>query len=271
MRRGRYDAAMNNAERGSTSRGDLRVHLLPELTAPQDLAGRAVVVIDVLRASTTITTALAHGAAAVIPCLEVAEARRLAAKIEHPCLLGGERGGQPINGFDLGNSPAEYTAERVGGKLIVFTTTNGTKALMRCVGAARILIGSFVNLTAICDALAREPQIDLLCAGTHGAVTREDALAAGAIVERLLGRVPDIQLNDQARIALDAWRTVSATAQSPQELSALLAATLRDTGGGRNLLNIGRGDDLPRAAAIDAFLAAPKLDQATWRIALKQR
>ncbi|MEK6238577.1 MAG: 2-phosphosulfolactate phosphatase, partial [Planctomycetales bacterium] len=105
----------------------LHVHLLPELTTEEALAESHVVVIDVLRASTTIVHALASGAAEVIPCLETDDARELSKRLasDNP-LLGGERGGEPIDGFDMGNSPTEYVESKVRGRKIIFTTTNGT-------------------------------------------------------------------------------------------------------------------------------------------------
>jgi 2-phosphosulfolactate phosphatase len=145
------------------------VHLLPALVELDQLAGQNVVVIDVLRATTTIIYALASGAIQVIPCLEVDEARLVAAvEVPGSTVLGGERGGLPIPGFGLGNSPREYTRQRVGGKTVVFTTTNGTRALLRCKAARRVLIGAFVNHSAICRELADEADFALLCAGTDG-------------------------------------------------------------------------------------------------------
>src|SRR6185436_10147310 len=117
--------------------------LLPALAEPGDLAGRTVVVIDVLRATTTIITALAAGATQVVPCQEIEEARRLAGQFSPPAITGGERGGRQIPGFDLGNSPRAYTRKRVGGRPVVFTTTNGTRAMLRCREAGRVLIGAF--------------------------------------------------------------------------------------------------------------------------------
>src|SRR5690242_16614412 len=110
---------------------DIRVHLLPALIAPEQLADGVTVVIDVLRATTTITAALAVGASEVIPCLEVEDARRAVANLPtgQP-VLGGERGGVRNDGFDLANSPCEYTAQSIGGKTLVFTTTNGTRAML---------------------------------------------------------------------------------------------------------------------------------------------
>ena len=108
---------------------ELSVHLLPELVSAEQLRGGVAVVIDVLRASTTLIQALASGATAVYPVAEVDEARELAEAFRgERVLLGGERGGRPIPGFDLGNSPCEYTPEVCRGARVIFTTTNGTRA-----------------------------------------------------------------------------------------------------------------------------------------------
>ena len=164
----------------------IHVHLLPDLVEENALTGATVVVMDVLRATTTLTCALAAGASGVIVCREVNEARQIAdsLKLEAPDaqrpLLGGEREGIRIAGFDLGNSPAEYTREAVGGRTLVFTTTNGTRACLRCRQARRVLLGALVNRRAVLQALVGENQIHLMCAGTRGEITREDALCAGA-------------------------------------------------------------------------------------------
>src|SRR3954447_24007137 len=121
------------------------VHLLPALVEPETLRDQTVVVVDVLRATTTIVHALAAGARAVVPCLEVEEARQRAANLPAgSAVLGGERQGLRIEGFDLGNSPTEYTPERVAGKTVVFTTTNGTRAMLHARGARRVVLGSLV-------------------------------------------------------------------------------------------------------------------------------
>jgi 2-phosphosulfolactate phosphatase len=219
------------------------------------------VVIDVLRASTTITTALAAGAAAVVPCLEITEARELAFK-RPGSLLGGERRGQRIEGFDLGNSPADYVPERVAGKTIVFTTTNGTRALNRCTGAGRVLIGGLVNRQAVCRALQADPCVHLVCAGTGGEFSFEDALAAGAMVQQLATGEESWQVNDAARICRLAWESDTNGGQDAGRLLAALAASR----GGRNLIEIGLGDDLPWAAELDRYALVPELDQSTWRI-----
>jgi 2-phosphosulfolactate phosphatase len=134
------------------------VHLLPSLMEPAKLGGTIAVVIDVLRASTTIAHALAAGAEGVYPCEEVEEARHVAAAHpRQPCILGGERGGRRIAGFDLDNSPAAYTPAAVAGKPVVFTTTNGTRALLQAATADRVLLAAFVNLSAGGRAVRRRP------------------------------------------------------------------------------------------------------------------
>ena len=247
----------------------LSVHFLPALVAADELADAQLVMIDVLRASTTIAQALAAGATAVIPCREVLEARQLAASFPgDEAVLGGERGGVPIEGFHLGNSPSEYTQATVGGKTVVFTTTNGTLALMQCRAAARVLIGSFVNLSAVIERLTAERPIHLLCAGTRGRITREDVLCAGAISELLLEAVADETLiNDQVRIAVDCWRAgVPHGARPPKALAGELSLALHDTQGGRNLLAIGLEHDIDAAAEVDRCDIVPQLDLAAWRI-----
>lgn len=242
----------------------IHVHLIPELTSPQELAGSTVVLIDILRATTTINYALAAGATQVLPCLEIQEARKLAQQQAGKVLLGGERGGKPIEGFQMGNSPADYTTELVSNSTVVFTTTNGTKALGYTTAADRVLIGAFVNLSAIVAAVAATETLHLLCAGTNGKITREDVLFAGAVVERLDG-LPDsgprcadrsADLNDSARLALSAWADVGPDRYS----SSTLAKAFRDTRGGQNLIEIGMQDDLPRAAIVDQFVNVPELD-----------
>lgn len=250
----------------------LAAHFLPDLVPPDELAGGVVVVIDVLRASTVITQALAAGARAVIPALEVDEARRIAAGLPSgEVLLGGEREGLPIAGFDLGNSPREYTPETVGGRTVVFTTTNGTRAMNRCRAAARVLIGAFVNLSAVCEIIKCSgstplPPIHLLCAGTRGRITREDVLFAGAVIDRLLinGTVDETAQNDQARIARAAWR--EATGGESRVSVERLAAELRKTQGGRNLKAIHLERDIDDVAQLDSLRVVPELDVAAWRI-----
>jgi 2-phosphosulfolactate phosphatase len=249
----------------------LNVYALPKLVDPAELAGGTVVVIDVLRASTAIIYAIEAGARAVAPCLEVADARKLAKQLPPgQFVLGGERHGLPIEGFDLGNSPEDYTAAVVGGKTVVFTTTNGTRAMLHARQAARVLIGAFVNATAVVAQLLGQEQIHLLCAGTDGQFSEDDILVAGLLVERLerLGGMMYLQ-NAQAITAREFWRHSFAL---PQALGAeplpaeVLAAALREAPGGRNLVEIGLDADILAAAHIDRFQAVPELDTGDFQI-----
>jgi 2-phosphosulfolactate phosphatase len=239
----------------------LRVHFLPQWVTADDLAGSMCVVIDVLRATTTMVYALAAGALGVIPCLTIEEARQRAAAVpDGQAVLGGERGGLPIPGFDLGNSPAEYTPHAVAGKMLVLTTTNGTRSLGHCRRAREVLIGAFANLSAVCDLLAAGSRIDVICAGTDGQVTREDVLLAGAIVARVAGD-DSWQLNDEAAIAQDAWARIAAHATA-KKLERRLVDALRASRGGRNLIGIGMERDIELAAEVDRFAIVPRFDPA---------
>ena len=229
-----------------------------------------MVVIDVLRATTVIAHALAAGARQVIPCLEVDDALRVASSLPvGDAVLGGERGGLKIDGFDLGNSPDEFTPQAVGGKTLVFTTTNGTRAMMHCKQAGRVMTGAFVNASAIVAAIAGEENVHLLCAGTRGGVTREDVLLAGLLadcaIDRLTGGVLPDTINDELLLARTCWQALAA-GRATSELSAELATTLRSTQGGRNLRTIGLEHDIDVAAQIDRFSIVPQLDLHEWRI-----
>lgn len=239
----------------------LNVHALPSLVQPEELAGGVAVVIDVLRASTTMVHALQAGAAEIIPCEEVEEARRLAASLPAAqVLLGGEREGLPIEGFDLGNSPEEYESFRVAGRTIVFTTTNGTRALARCRQADQLLVGAFVNVSAVLERLLPHPVVHLVCAGTRGEFSRDDILLAGLLVERLQRGGVRYELNAQAITARENWLSSFAlpVALGGEPLDPeLLAAQLRETPGGRNLVALGLDQDIRAAAQIDRFAVVP--------------
>lgn len=239
----------------------LNVHLLPDLADPHDLAGHTSIVVDVLRASTTITTALDSGAEKVIPCLAVEEARELASK-RSGALLGGERQGKKLPGFDFGNSPAEYTTKSVSNQTIIFTTTNGTKALSRCIGSSRVLIGSIVNRSAVCKTANREERIDILCAGTNGVISMDDCLAAGAIVH---GCSANRVLNDSALMCRQLWLS-SVEAGQLGETKAAIRGVLAQSIGGKNLIALKMDSDLDLAADLDRFDRVPELNRSSWEI-----
>ena len=248
----------------------LHVHFLPAYVPAEDLAGSVVIVIDLLRASSTICQALASGSTCVMPFLEIEDARRAAAEYDRAAIvLGGERHGRIIDGFDLGNSPLEYSPVAVAGRPLLFTTTNGTRALHHAHLARRTLVGCALNRQAIADAVAAEPRVDILCAGTDGAITGEDILAAGAIADALVGATSAAswELNAEAQSALDQWRSLlalpAATGRTPSEQFAI---AMEQTPGGSNLLDIGHGIDLPACAELDILPIVPELNHTTGEI-----
>lgn len=218
------------------------------------LSGRAVIVVDVLRATTTIITALAAGAPAVYPVEGIEEARQLAAELGGAA-LGGERGGLPPEGFQRGNSPLEYRASP-DGKPIVLTTTNGTRAIARAKegGAAAIAAGALVNAKAVASwALGIGSDITVLCAGTHGRFSLDDVIAAGCIVDRASSMAESgLNLTDGALGALLLWQRFC---ENPRE--GLLSAVH-----GQRLERLGFEDDLTFCAAVDAFERVPVLQDA---------
>jgi len=176
----------------------VRVALVPP--APGSLpTGACAVALDVLRATTTLAFARRNGAARVIPFASPAEA--LAFRDAHPGALAcGEREGRIVPGFDLGNSPGEFTRERVKGRALAFASTNGSRALLAASRCRRRLLGSFAALSAVVQALASEREIWLVCAGKLGSFAIEDAACAGTIAARLAARGAELA-NDAARFA----------------------------------------------------------------------
>ncbi len=241
--------------------GVVRTYLLPQLVEPEALVGGYAVIIDELRASTTICAALVSGAVGVVPCLTEDDARRVkAAAAPGTCLTGGERGGVQIPDFDLDNSPATYTRERVGGKRIAFTTTNGTKAAVLSNDGETMLVGCLGNLSALAARIGvDERPVHLICAGTRDRVSQEDVGAAGAIAERLaaMGRptsLDDARPDDDSTvIALNLWRTFRAREGGVVEM-------LTGSRGGRNLIREGLRSDIELCARIDGYSVVPEFD-----------
>ena len=175
----------------------------------QDLSQVVCVVFDVLRATSSMLTALANGASSIIPVLEISHALELRGA-RPGVVLAGERDGVRILGaqtggvdFDLGNSPREFTPEAVAGREIIIPTTNGTRALHACRGARRILPGGFLNLRALAKAVEEDPGARLLviCAGTFEEAAYEDTLAAGALCCQVWKRFEHGPIADSAQIA----------------------------------------------------------------------
>lgn len=164
--------------------------LSPELMHLYDVHDKTVVVVDILRATSCMVTAMAHGVESITPIANLEECQAMK---EKGFITSGERNGEKVKGFDKGNSPFEYMDSTIKGKKIAFTTTNGTLAIEKAKDARELLIGSFINISAIVSHLKKNPSpILILCAGWKGRVNLEDTIFAGAVIEQLQGEaVPD--------------------------------------------------------------------------------
>jgi 2-phosphosulfolactate phosphatase len=226
----------------------LEVFLAPSELSPAALDGRVVAVIDVLRATSTIAAALHAGARAVIPFLETEDAVRTARQYERgEVKLAGERHMVAVPGFDLGNSPLEFTADAVGQQTVLLTTTNGTRALFAADDAKAVFVAGYVNFTVTCarlqEALAAGVPVSIICAAREGVVSLEDSACAGRFVQALRAAHPDAELNDAAQISeLLAGRYGDA-------VDTLFA----DSTHGRALEAAGFSDDLRACASLDLY------------------
>lgn len=230
----------------------LDVYLTAGELAAADCAGRAVAVIDVLRASTTIVTALANGARAVVPFADADELMTRARQFERgDVCLAGERRMLPIEGFDLGNSPAQFTTLAVGGMTVLMTTTNGTRALVGAQGAADIVVAAYVNLSAVTAmlrvALRGGTDVIIACAGQDGHYALEDAACAGRYVRMVTRRLSGVAMNDAAHSCALLARSYG------DEIGAIFL----DSAHGRALSAAGFHEDLALCAAVDAYPIVP--------------
>lgn len=169
----------------------------------EEVRGKTVVIADVLRASSTIVTAIKNGARGVIPVGDMGEASKISQNVDSDdYLLCGEKGGIKIEGFDLGNSPLEYTPAVIGDKTIILNTTNGTKAIKKSSQAEKVYIAAFLNLDAVVNALRDDPRdIVLICSGWRGRLSVEDMLLAGNIIYNLCDGTLDEESCDGAKVA----------------------------------------------------------------------
>lgn len=179
----------------------IEVCLSPELIHQHELEGKIVVVVDIFRATSCIVSGLAHGVAAIKPVASVDETFELG---NQGYLMAGERGGEKIEGFDIGNSPFEYMDDDLIGRKVAISTTNGTQAIAESMDAEQILVGAFLNLSATADFLTNQDKdVVIHCAGWKGTVNIEDSLFAGALVQKLDARMA---ANDSALVASELYR-----------------------------------------------------------------
>ncbi len=226
----------------------------PITIGPGDLSGRTVVVVDILRATTTIAVALANGAKAVLPAATTEEALRIAQNLERDAvILAGERKSERIPGFALGNSPAEFTPEAVSGKTIVMSTTNGTAAFAAAQGAREIIACAAVNFSAVAErcraAVEEHGDLIILCAGSERRFALEDAFAAGRLAKALLP--------EGGARAADVTDSVIASLELARHYGERWGRALKASAHGRELAALGFKADLDACAAQDTHPVIP--------------
>lgn len=220
--------------------------------SPQDVQGRVVAMIDVLRASSTIAVALANGARAIIPLESSEDVVTRSKQFERAgVLLAGERRMLRMDGFDLGNSPIEHSRAAVEGKTVLLTTTNGTRALLAVQGARDVVVASYVNLSAVCAmlraALRGGTDVTIVCAGQDRQFSLEDTACAGRYVNQICKRIPSAELNDAALAA----------SLIDRKYGDNLMRLFQTAAHGRALAAAGFEEDLAACAAVDSYPVIP--------------
>lgn len=226
------------------------VHFEPAAPLP-DLTGSTVVVIDVLRSTSSMVEALVNGAQGVYPAVSTEEAIKLASSLgRDDTILCGEARGLMVEGFDLGNSPLEFSRENVAGKRLVMSTTNGTRVFFLVGDAVTVLACSFMNLSAVAVAVMESDSIVVVCAGMGGLFSLDDAVCAGALVQRIRAATEvDVELNDAAMGAVEMALTFRVNTDF-----------LASTSNGQHLVDIGFREDLEICAEIDRYSVVPEMD-----------
>ena len=228
-------------------RANLHVCLSPALLSLYNVPEYIVVIVDIFRATSSICYGIENGAEAIIPVAEVDECLVYRDK-ETGYLLAAERNGEVVSGFDFGNSPFSYTKEKVAGKTVVLTTTNGTHALHLSRTAKKVVIGSFLNLTALCNWLKTQNEnILLVCAGWKNNFNLEDTLFSGAVVEQL--KAGNYKTDDSAIAANDLYQL------GKHDLNAYLAKTSHS----ERLKKLGIEADIAFCLNVDITTAIPVL------------
>jgi 2-phosphosulfolactate phosphatase len=227
----------------------LKIHLMPRVEDIDGglIKGSNVIVIDMLRATSVITAALKNGGKEVIPVLTTEEAFSIKQKQDN-VVLGGERKGLKIEGFDGGNSPLEYTPELIKEKTLVFTTSNGTRAIKGCMGACHIYIGSMLNGRAAAAAASMEDvDVSIVCSGTMSKFSLDDFICAGYIIDELL-KVKEYGLDDISFLAHHTF------IENKGDIEKFIShASHYDY-----LVNIGAGDDIKYCCLMDIIDVVPE-------------
>lgn len=230
----------------------VEVFLTSHTVTEEDVKGRTVIVIDVLRASSTIATALSNGARAVVPVADMAEAGKIATNLDQASyLMGGERGGVKIEGYHLGNSPLEYSQEAIADRTIIFNTTNGTGSIRKAKAAKHLVVGCFLNASPVV-AFAQEKGLDvvIVCAGWYNRISLEDTLCAGLLLHQLWEGQEPPAVTDTAHIAFTQYHHDQHDMQ----------AALRRCNHAQRLSNLGFDADVDYCIQLDALPTLPYYD-----------
>jgi len=235
------------------NKSSVHVALLPNLIRRDGLDESVVCVVDLLRSSTTMVRAMESGATAIRIMAEPADALRERDQAGNgKALAAGERGGVAPGGFDLGNSPTDFTRERVGGKTIYFTTTNGTKLITGLKGSAALVVGCLQNRKAVAAKMvSHNGPVVIACSGTDGRIALEDCICAGAILDAMLEISPSFEPTDPASTCLWAWRGASRDGAS-------LAQAASASVGAKNLVKLGLGADIQECLRVDVATRVPR-------------
>ena len=237
----------------------IHIQLLPFPPAPNLVSDRVVAVIDILRATSVMVQAISQGAREIIPVETVEKAFQLAKTFPpNTTLLGGERESRKIEGFDLGNSPREYQGEKVRGKRLILTTTNGTKAFHAVSSGKKVLVGSFLNITAVAERCFELNQdLFIYLSGDEGNFSLEDTVCGGMLIDRIIKKGKrSFPLTDASRSAHILF----------QKFEANIVESFHLSQHGRNLVDRGFEEDLSYCAQVDTINMVPVFKDGVIRI-----
>jgi len=227
----------------------INVMFSPVLVDELYFTGKTSVVIDVLRATTTIVTALSNGAREIIPVNSIEFAMKVSGNaFGGQTLIGGERNTKKIEGFHLGNSPFEYTKETVGGKSIILFTTNGSKAIVKAKFSEHLLICSFNNLPTVAEYLLKlNKDVEIICSGRNGGFSLEDSICAGKLIAEIQKEKEDLDLSDAAKTSVILSKSFGKN----------LTKALAESEHGKILVENGFEQDIAYCAKIGSIEAIP--------------
>ena len=229
----------------------MKINVLFSYTNYDELyfSSKTVVVIDVLRASSTIVTALNNGAREIIPVTSVEFAVKSSGGLfTGQTIIGGERNTRKIEGFTFGNSPLEYTEDKVSGKSIIFYTTNGSRAVVKAKFSENLFVASYLNLSAVASELAElDKDIEILCSGSGNAISLEDIICSGKLITEIQKLKEDILLSDSSKASISLNKSFGKN----------ILKMLRETEHGQTLLINGFEKDIEYCSKLNLLEAIP--------------